>query len=100
MLAHLLSASEQSWAPGLVTGVASSGTFAGLALYVIGRLWKSLDSEREARAREGERTRERDLAAQERMITALLEAAEVARLSAEQSRLTTQQAARMEALLQ
>ena len=72
LLAVVILAAEPQWVPGVVSGVASSATFGGLALYVIGRLWKSLDEERAARARE----QERDLANQERMIAALLEAAD------------------------
>ena len=88
LLAAALLAAEPEWATGVVGGIAASSPFAGLAMYVIGRLWKSLDEERASRARE----QERDLANQERMISALLEAADGFRRS-------TDLLARMEAYL-
>lgn len=87
LLASILAA-EPEWGPSVVGGVAASSPFAGLAVYTIGRLWKSLDDERAARARD----QERDLANQERMIAALLEAADGFRRS-------TELLARMEAFL-
>lgn len=88
LLAATLLAAEPEWGPSVVGGVAASSPFAGLAIYVIGRLWKSLDEERAARVRD----QERDLANQERMIAALIEAADGFRRS-------TELLARMEAYL-